>query len=63
MEELKKDTEIKGVQKYIAEHIIPVLDTIEDQTLTKVVGLLDIRYGRFQTEKIEDVIEEYIKFR
>ena len=52
MEELKKNTEIKGIQKYVAQHITPVLFTKEDQTLTKVVGLLDIRYGRSRTEKV-----------
>ena len=47
----------------MAEHIIPVLVNKEDQTLTKVVVLLDIRYGRSRTEKVKEEIEDYIKFR
>ena len=34
-----------------------------DQTLEKVVGHLDVKYGRSRTEKVEDFIEEYLKFR
>ena len=63
MEELKSNKQIKGIQKYTAEHIIPVLINKTDQTLEKVVGILDIKYGRSRTEKVEDVIEDYLKFR
>ena len=34
-----------------------------DQTLEKVIGLLNVEYGRSRTEKVEDVIEDYLKFR
>ena len=34
-----------------------------DQTLEKVIELLDMKYGRSRTEKVEDVIEDYLKFR
>ena len=47
----------------MAEHIIPVLINVEDQTFDKVVGLLDVKYGRSRTEKVEDVIEDYLKFK
>ena len=30
MEKLKKNTEIKGIQRYVAEHLIPVLINVED---------------------------------
>ena len=63
MEELKKNIEIKGIQRYVAEHIIPVLINVENQTLDKVVGLLDVKYGRSRTEKVEDVIEDYLKLK
>ena len=53
---------MKGVQKYIAEHIIPVLINKDDQTLDKVVRLLDIKYSRSRMEKVEDVMEDYLKF-
>ena len=63
MEELKANKQIKGIQIYTAEHITPVSVNKTDQTLEKVVGLLDIKYGRSRTEKVEYVIEEYLKFR
>ena len=45
------------------EHIIPVLVKKTDQTLEKVIGLFDVKYGWSRTEKVEDVIEDYLKFR
>ena len=41
IDELKKNKDIKGLQRYVAEHILPVLVKKRDQTLNKVVGLLD----------------------
>ena len=63
MEELKKNKDIKGLQENFAEYSIPVLVRKTDQTLDKVVELLDMKYGRSRTEKVEDVIEDYLKFR
>ena len=63
MEELKKNKDIKGIQKYVAEHVIPVIIKKTDQTLEKVIGLFDVKYSRSRTEKVEDVIEDYLKFR
>ena len=60
---MKKNKDIKGIQKYVAEHVIPVLVRQQDQTLEKVIGLLDVKYGWSRTEKVEDVIEDYLKFR
>ena len=53
IEELKKNKDIKGLQRFVAEHILPVLVKKTDQTLDKVVGLLDTKYGRTRTEKVE----------
>ena len=55
IEELKKNKEIKGLQKYVTEHILPVLVRKSDQTLEKVIGLLDKKYGRSCTEKVEEI--------
>ena len=63
IEVLKKNKDIKGLQRYIADHILPVLVKKIDQTVDRVAGLLDIRYGRSRTEKVEDVIEDLFKFR
>ena len=46
-----------------AEHVIPVLVNKTDQTLEKVIGLLYVKYSQSRTEKVEDVIDDYLKFR
>ena len=40
-----------------------MLEKKEDQTITKVTGLLDLRYGRSRTEKVEEAIEDLFRFR
>ena len=51
------------MQRYITDHILSVLIQKQDQTVDKVVGLLDSRYGRSRTEKVEEAIEDLFKFR
>ena len=63
IEELKKNKEIKGLQKFLADHILPVIETKDDQNVKKVVTLLNERYGRTRTEKVEEAIEDLFKFR
>ena len=63
IEELKNNEEIKGLQRYIADHILMVLAKNTDLTVDKVAGILDIRYGRSRTEKVEDAIEDLFEFR
>ena len=63
IEELKKNGDIKGSPDYIADHILLVLENKEDQTITTVTGLLDLRYGRSRTEKVEEAIEGLYRFR
>ena len=40
IEELKKNGDIKGLPEYIADHILPVLENKEYQTITRVMGIL-----------------------
>ena len=63
IEELKKNKEIKGLQKFLADYILPVIGTKDDQNVKKVVTLLNERYGRTHTEKVEEAIEDLFKFR
>ena len=63
MEELKKNKDIKGLQKYVSKHFILVLFRKTDQTLDKVLEFINMKYGRSRTEKVEDVIQDYLKFR
>ena len=62
MESLKNNKEIKGLPRYVGEHILPVLEKKTDQTMKRVLELLDVRYSRTRNEKIEDLIEEWMKF-
>ena len=34
-----------------------------DQTLKKVIKLLDVKFGRSRTEKVEEAVEGLLKFR
>ena len=63
IKELKRNKEIKGLQRYLVDHILPVLVKKRDQTIDRVAGLLDIRYRISRTEKVEDAIEDLFKFR
>ena len=63
IEELKKNKEINGLQRFLANHILPVIVKKEDQNVEKVIRLLDKRYGRTRTEKVEAVIENKFRYR
>merc|ERR1712240_121370 len=63
IEELKRNTAIKGIHKYVADHILPTLIQKTDKTLEKVVQILDKKYGRSRTEKVEEAVKEIMKFR
>ena len=52
IEELKKNKDIKGPQRFLADHILPVILKKEDQNMGKVITLLNERYGRVRTEKV-----------
>ena len=45
----------------MADHILPVIETKDDQNVKKVVTLLNERYGRTRTEKVEEAIEELFR--
>ena len=45
------------------DHVLTVLEKKTDQTIDKVAALLDVRYGRSRTEKVEDAINDLLKFR
>ena len=63
MESLKTNKEIKGLPKYVGEHILLILDKKTDQTMKRVLEILSLTYGRTKTEKIEDFIEDCMKFQ
>ena len=63
VESLKTNKEIKGIQKYVGEHILPVLETKDEQTLKRVLEILTLKYGHTRVEKIEDFMEDWSKFK
>ena len=54
MESLKTNKEIKGLPKYVGEHILPILEKKTDQTMKRVLEILALKYGRTRVGKIED---------
>ena len=46
IESLKMNKEIEGLAKYVGEHILTKLDTVEKWKVKKITELLKLRYGR-----------------
>ena len=46
MESLKTNKEVKGLPRYVGEHILPTLEKKTEQMVLKVLYLLDTKYGR-----------------
>ena len=63
IESLKTDKEIKGLQKYVGEHILLVMEVVEDQTIVKVLEILTLKYGRTRVEMVEDFMDDWLKFK
>ena len=63
IESLKTNKELKGLQIYIGEHVLPVLETKVDQTLKKVLEILILKYSHARVEQIEDFMEDWSKFK
>ena len=63
IESLKTNTHIKGLSKYVGEHVLLVLETKVDHTLKKVLEILILKYSRTRVEKIKDFMEDWSKFR
>ena len=59
---LKMNKEIEGLAKYVGEHVITRLDTIEKQKVKEIVDLLKFKYGRTRIEELEELMEDWIKF-
>ena len=60
VEGLKSRKDIKDLPRYVGEHILPVLKKKQDQTIKKVIELLEVQYGRSRTEKIEECVEDIL---
>merc|ERR1711867_319619 len=62
IESLKLNKDIEGLAKYIGEHVVGKLDTIEKQKVKEIIELLDLKYGRTRVEELEELTEDWIKF-
>ena len=62
IDELKKQGH-KRVAEVFFRPYLPLIQTKSDQNVKKVITLLNERYGRTRTEKVEEVIEDLFKFR
>ena len=63
MESLKTKKEIKELPKYVGENILSILERKQDQTMKKVLEFLSLKCGQTRTEKIEDFMDDWTKFR
>ena len=63
VESLKQNKEVSGLEKYVGEHILPVLDTVEMQTVQSIIGILKRRYGKTRIEEVEELVIEWMNFK
>ena len=63
VEGLKTNKEIKDLPRFVAEHILPVLEKKQDQTVKKMLELLDVKYGWTQIKKIEECVKDWLEFK
>ena len=62
MESLKTIKDIKDLPRYVQEHVPPVLELKQDQTIKKALELIEVKYSRSKTEKIEECVDDILKF-
>ena len=43
--------------------MLPMLDTVENQTVESLIGVLRRKYGRTRMEEIEDLVTEWMDFK
>ena len=60
MESLNINKEVKGLAKFVGNHILPVLNTAEHQTVKDIIDCLEKKYGRTRLEKL---VSYWMKFK
>ena len=63
IESLKMNKDVNGLAKYVGEHILPVLDTVETQTVMQIVGILKRKYGRTRIEELKELMKDWMNFK
>ena len=62
IDSLTANKEVSGLEKYVCDHVILVLDTVDVQTVEQIVGILKRKYGKTRMEEMEEVVTEWMKF-
>ena len=62
METLKINQEMKGLERFVSEHILKMLSAPEKQKVGDVIKCLEDRYGRTRLEKIEELVLNWIVY-
>ena len=60
---MKHNKDIKGLAKYVGEHILTTLNTVEKQKAKVVIECLEVRYRQIRLEKLKELVTDYVKFR
>ena len=55
--------EIKGLEKFVSEHVLKTLSTLEKQKVKEIIACLEEIYGRTRLEKMEELVLDWIGFR
>ena len=62
-DDLKRNKDKKGLQKFVGEHVLMILKDEADQTIKRVFDILKIKYGRSTMEKVEEYIRNRLGFK
>ena len=63
VESLKMNKDIHGLPRFVGDHVLPVLDKFPDQTVERVLELLETKYGRTRIEKMEECVKDWLEFK
>ena len=52
--------EIKGLKKFVSEHVLTTLSLLEKQKVKKIIACLEERYERIRLVKLEELVLDWI---
>ena len=58
VESLKRNKDIRGLQKYFSEYIITTLNTVNKQVIKEVLDCLKDTFGQTRLEQLEELVTE-----
>ena len=54
---------MKGLAKYYAEHILPILPSVETQMVELLIQIMSKKYGRTIMVRMEEIVYNWLSFR